>query len=385
MSIAVMTRVWAKSKQKSGALLLMLALADFANDDGIAWPSVKTLAAKSRLSERQCQRIIDRLQAKGELYAMPATGRGHTNLYFVAVGLDQPTIHSTLKGEVFTPFKIEQKGDISDGKRVTSATRKGDIAVTPDPSLDPSVDPSISQASPADAFPELDEPIQNKVLDALKEKQAIENLKASLPVTDKPAKRPTDPYYVFQTVDGKSVYTGPFKGLEPAKRFAAGNGTVTQKQAIPPGAAVRPVPRAVQPWDALGKAIARTFFGATDDASVNAVMGRVAPILHGDKRGGRCMGIIAYECERQKVARDALDFAALTAFVTEVWNYYQSQCPGKPLKDCVKVLDYWQASRVREMGVAMSQPSKPVRPGDELQNLKLVEDPTTGALKAVWS
>ena len=34
MSVKIMTRVWAHSQQKGGELLVMLALADFANDAG---------------------------------------------------------------------------------------------------------------------------------------------------------------------------------------------------------------------------------------------------------------------------------------------------------------------------------------------------------------
>jgi hypothetical protein len=34
MSIEVMTRVWANSKQKGSALLLMVSIADYANERG---------------------------------------------------------------------------------------------------------------------------------------------------------------------------------------------------------------------------------------------------------------------------------------------------------------------------------------------------------------
>lgn len=192
------------------------------------------------------------------------------------------------------------------------------------------------------------------------------------------AKTLTDPYFVFQTIDGKSVYTGPFKALEAAKRFASGHGTVTQRQAIPPGATTRPVPKVVQPWDVLGKAVARVFFGATDDASINAVFGRVAPILHGDKRSGRCIGIIEYECQRQKRARDELDYEALAAFAPVVWAYYQTKNPDKPLKDCAKIVDYWQARRALDIPNTSrahfeEKGPNPYNPNPNLSVLRLVE------------
>jgi len=48
MSIEHMTLVWKHSKKGGTALLLLLAIADFANDDGVAWPS---LATPSRASQ----------------------------------------------------------------------------------------------------------------------------------------------------------------------------------------------------------------------------------------------------------------------------------------------------------------------------------------------
>ena len=53
-----MSQVWKHSKHAGGSLLVLLALADFANDEGICYPSQKTLAKKSRLSGRQVRRTV---------------------------------------------------------------------------------------------------------------------------------------------------------------------------------------------------------------------------------------------------------------------------------------------------------------------------------------
>ena len=55
MSIAWMNYVWEHSDQKGTSLLLLLAIADHANDDGICWPSVARLAHKARTTKRQAQ------------------------------------------------------------------------------------------------------------------------------------------------------------------------------------------------------------------------------------------------------------------------------------------------------------------------------------------
>lgn len=70
MSIKAMTAVWDHSSHKGSNLLALLALADFAHDDGSnIYPSVATLCAKTRLSERAVQYILRALIASGELVA----------------------------------------------------------------------------------------------------------------------------------------------------------------------------------------------------------------------------------------------------------------------------------------------------------------------------
>jgi Helix-turn-helix domain len=62
-----MSRLWTDSPHKGSELLLLLAVADNANDDGVAWPSQETLAAKTRLSVRQVRRLTDLLVKAGAL------------------------------------------------------------------------------------------------------------------------------------------------------------------------------------------------------------------------------------------------------------------------------------------------------------------------------
>ncbi len=178
MSIRTMDRVWKSSRKSGGKLLLLLAIADFANDNGMAYPGIETLSEKTRQSRRTVQRQLSELETSQELAIEPGTGRSNTNTYWVLAGLD-PNVKQKLiegaqkakgdkmtpfsksgstvpangsddkKGEKMTPFSDQKKGDICDIKgdicdtqrvtsttqRVTSATLKGDIAMTPEPSL----------------------------------------------------------------------------------------------------------------------------------------------------------------------------------------------------------------------------------------------------------
>lgn len=62
MSIRVMTDVWAYADCKGSELLILLALADFSDDNGEnIYPSMQTLASKSRLSEPQARRVVQNL------------------------------------------------------------------------------------------------------------------------------------------------------------------------------------------------------------------------------------------------------------------------------------------------------------------------------------
>lgn len=86
MSILVMSRVWQNSRQEGGSLLVLLALADFANDSGAAYPKISVLAHKARLSEASIHRILRDLCAAGELSVAPNAGPRRTNLYTVLIG-----------------------------------------------------------------------------------------------------------------------------------------------------------------------------------------------------------------------------------------------------------------------------------------------------------
>lgn len=82
MSIRIMAMVWANSPYRGEALLLHLALADFANDEGMCFPSQKTLARKARCSENYVRVAVKRMVADGLLeITAPAHGRGNANTY----------------------------------------------------------------------------------------------------------------------------------------------------------------------------------------------------------------------------------------------------------------------------------------------------------------
>lgn len=75
MSVRVMTSVWEVALPDSEKLVL-LALADCANDEGSCWPSMRTLAEKCSKSDRTVQAAIKALVAKGHLSRIEKPGKG---------------------------------------------------------------------------------------------------------------------------------------------------------------------------------------------------------------------------------------------------------------------------------------------------------------------
>ena len=75
MSIAVMTAVWQLDLPASDKIVL-LALADCANDEGKCWPGIKTLCMKSSKTERTVQASIRRLVNAGYLDRQEVVGKG---------------------------------------------------------------------------------------------------------------------------------------------------------------------------------------------------------------------------------------------------------------------------------------------------------------------
>lgn len=77
MSILVMSLVWSHGPEAPHQRLMMLAIADNANDRGVAWPSVATLAAKCSVQERAAQYTLQTLQHEGWLAIEERPGRSN--------------------------------------------------------------------------------------------------------------------------------------------------------------------------------------------------------------------------------------------------------------------------------------------------------------------
>lgn len=169
MSVKVMSHVWEHSKQKGSKLLMLLAIADSANDAGFAWPSQATLAKKARMTKRNAQRLLDQLATTGEIVIFnrvsEAENEHHfSNVYQIAL----PGKHA-LPAEIRGLFKPRMSPGSDSGVirgsdthvttgNDTGVTTGSDSGVTtvvtpapPDPSLEPSLLESSDRTSSIEA------------------------------------------------------------------------------------------------------------------------------------------------------------------------------------------------------------------------------------------
>src|SRR5262245_44180846 len=124
MSIKVMSYVWEHSTHKGSDLLLLLAIADHADDHGVAYPSIARLMQKIRMSERNVQYGLRHLQKSGELAVVTGAGPGGTHLYQIKlpggggakfaphdVFENDKSMTSELPDEKFAPINGKEQGN----------------------------------------------------------------------------------------------------------------------------------------------------------------------------------------------------------------------------------------------------------------------------------
>jgi helix-turn-helix protein len=151
MSVYVSTWVWKYSRSEGNDRLVLLAIADAADEDGTnAWPAVGTLATKTRLSERTIQRCVKALAEMGELRVERNQGGRpgqrsdrRPNLYTVLMAQDVggTDCHPAAGG---VPDGVTDEPD-----GVTDDAPRGDTGDT-QPVLDPPTDPPEGKNSSSD-------------------------------------------------------------------------------------------------------------------------------------------------------------------------------------------------------------------------------------------
>ena len=149
MSIRIQSEVWEHSQHKGGTLLVLLALADNAdNDTHLAWPSVADLARRSRMCRRQVQTILRKLESSGEIRTVQGggyvDGKRKATVYRVFHPDDRKGEKTApLEGEKTSPSLptgrsgLQGMGEVFDMERVKWGS--------PQPSIESPIQPSLSK------------------------------------------------------------------------------------------------------------------------------------------------------------------------------------------------------------------------------------------------
>lgn len=151
MSVKAMAVVWELYPAGGGELLTALKLADHADHDGgNIWPGVESVARTTHQSERTIQRHIQAMLKSGWLEVVWVGGRGPASPTRYRMPLAKLTQSLGPRVTDCHPQKRVTSGKI----RVTSEAKKGDTAMSPEPSLkqspenQPSEVPGRAEPSP---------------------------------------------------------------------------------------------------------------------------------------------------------------------------------------------------------------------------------------------
>lgn len=142
-----MTAVWELAPYSENKLIVLLALADWSNDNGYCWPSMQALADKARIDIRSARRIIRSLQNDDLLSVVEGGGRAKQNHYQINLakldGLETRTQRPSLQN---SDMENTDTGGIKT-RTLETQTRTLGAETRTRVSADPLVEPSIIQPS----------------------------------------------------------------------------------------------------------------------------------------------------------------------------------------------------------------------------------------------
>lgn len=140
MSAYVSGLVWRHYSHGGARLLAMLAVADYADDDGTGvYPSAARLARKIRVEERSARRLLAAMRDDGDIVAVGQTARGVT---VYRIDLDRLRRAGQQDAQVIPPDRMSG-GDLSGLGPLTGESGTPDPQVRHSPSGSPSSSPPL--------------------------------------------------------------------------------------------------------------------------------------------------------------------------------------------------------------------------------------------------
>lgn len=150
MSIKIMSEVWEHAPFVGTDLLILLALADMANEDRECWPGLKHVAHKGRITVQQANAVLKNLELQGVIEIIHRTmpERGNiSNLYhikpFTAWDLLSEYERSNPTNAQHTPPTNAQHGSLLNDSIPPSNNDKGETGK--EPALESPLNPITSR------------------------------------------------------------------------------------------------------------------------------------------------------------------------------------------------------------------------------------------------
>ena len=131
-----MTQVWDLALPAFDKLVL-LALADCANDEGLAWPSIATLKRKSGAGERTIYRAIADMESLGILTIERIAGKGNRYTVTPAAVAPLPTSHPSQTGTPPLPVRQETPAAVAPKPSENHQEPSNQCAAVATPALKP--------------------------------------------------------------------------------------------------------------------------------------------------------------------------------------------------------------------------------------------------------
>jgi len=117
VSVLQITRAWAAPCASASEKLVLLALADRADDGGVAWPSMATMATRCGLSAKQVRRHIRALVHRGLIGVLSGGKGGRATTPKYKLLLQNPPTGGSLSGasigkETLPPMSLNPPMDV---------------------------------------------------------------------------------------------------------------------------------------------------------------------------------------------------------------------------------------------------------------------------------
>lgn len=142
MSVYISTAVWRHSQASGNTLLVLVALADQANDDGECWPKIEQIAKRCKLDRSTVLRHLKKLRDQhGELTWEDRHAAGKSSLYRITVREREPQTSSRSATSLVTD--CDEAGRNGATTLVADCDEAGRTVATTGTVIETSLEPSV--------------------------------------------------------------------------------------------------------------------------------------------------------------------------------------------------------------------------------------------------